>query len=230
MKKKTCVSLVAEKQCYRELWKNGETTLLSAELEYYTFKGDKKSTTAERITRYYIHARNALLRYCKTQILPALLLRERDAQENGEPFSPLMISTVPHITYNANGVLSLYTDIIQRGEGLNATLRLGDVWSLINGCPLSIPSFYPKGCNYRRLLREQIQERIASDLRVGYALYYQEYERLLVKHFSSDNYYITENGLVTFYPQGSISPDVEGTPSFVHAWNPSGPIEPLLVL
>ena len=230
MKKRACVSLTAERQCHRELWKDGETTLLSAELAYYTFQGDKKNTAADRITRYYIHAKNALLRHCKTQILPALLRQERAARENGTPFSPLMVSAVPQITYNANGVLSLYTDILQRGEGLNAVLRLGDVWSLSNGCPLSISSFYPKNCNYRRMLREQIRERIAFDLQVGYALYYQDYARLLVRHFSSANYYITESGLVTFYPQGSIAPDVEGTPAFVHTWNPAGPIEPLLLL
>ena len=47
--------------------------------------------------------------------------------------------------------------------------------------------------------------------------------RLLRRHFNPQNYYLTAEGLVFFFPMYAIAPSVEGIPTFLFPYDRKGP-------
>jgi len=129
---------------------------------------------------------------------------------------PYQISGSFTPTYNAPGVLSFFTDVFLYTGGMRGiTYRYGS--SLLTGDggrPLFLTTFFPPGSDSCALVCDFIAERRGLD-------------RTSVRDaFSSENIYLTENGLAVFFHPGTLGPVAGGIAVFVMPYSEIGPFSP----
>ena len=78
----------------------------------------------------------------------------------------------------------------------------------------------------RRLLSTAEAEALRRE-RAGISRYRESLRRDLRRRFSPRNYYLTEEGLVFFYPMYAIAPAAEGIPVFTVPYEAVGPYVPV---
>lgn len=230
MKNNPPVTVKALEEKQKEIWKDGEKILLSAELVYFNISGSKTHAGIKRINRYYQHMNKQIIRYCKKKLLPQVIKSYKVSAETGDIFNETQILSKAILTYNNNGILSIFTDISENSGFGNITVRFGDVWNLAKGCPVPLSSFFPKSKNYKKLLKKFIIEQVRRLKERDLGIYFDNVRKNCSKHFSQDNYYITDEGLAIYYPMYTIAPRSEGIPTFIMKWENDEVIKPFSVL
>lgn len=229
MKSDAPVSVKALEEKRKELWKDSGKTLLSTEISFLKLNCSKENTGCAgvaRINRYYHHMYRQLIRYCKKRLLPKAIKAYKSASEKGEEFTESRLYAKTHLTYNENGILSIYTDITEASEYGSITIRLGDVWDLETGCPVPLSVFFPNTKNYKKKIKDYIISEVSRRRDRGLGAYFGGVKRNCGRFFSSDNFYLNHDGLVVFYQMYTIGPRSEGMPSFTLKWNEKGPCKP----
>ena len=169
---------------------------------------------SRRIRRYYQLQCRSFLRYCEHALLPQAQAEYRAALAASTPIPCFRAELAYRVTYNANGLWSLYTqsrEVTLPGQTL--LTRWGDTWDLSEGYPAQLSSFLKGGTRKRELLviaeaESQRQEQ------AGAARYHEGWRRQLRRRFNPQNFYLTEEGLVFFFPMYAIAPAAEGVPAF----------------
>ena len=59
-----------------------------------------------------------------------------------------------------------------------------------------------------------IEEQCAGRAASGEFLFYEDWPRRVAVDFDPDNFYLTEDGVVVFYPLHTLCPAAEGIPEF----------------
>ena len=169
-------------------------------------------TVSRRIRRYYQAQCKAFLRYCERWLFPQAEAEYRAALAASAPLPCFRAELGYRVTYNSDGLWSLYT---QSREVTGHTLltRRGDTWDLAAGYPVPLSAFFPARSLWRRQLLALAAEDIQRQERAGIARYDPEWRKKL-RRFNSRNYYLTEEGLTYFFPMYAIAPAVEAIPAF----------------
>jgi len=120
------------------------------------------------------------------------------------------------VTYQENGLFSLYTDAYEYTGGAHGhTVRRGDTWELAEGLPRSLFSFFPEEhrpkCHIHTEITAQAQAMQAS----GDHIFFDDLEALIREYFDPELFYLTPGGTAVFYPLYAIAPYVEGFPTFI---------------
>lgn len=233
MKNKTPLSVKALEEKRRELWKDSGKTILHAEISFLNIQcardcSGHNHTGIKRINSYYQHMSRQIIRYCKKKLLPQVIKACKAAAEKNEPYPETKVFAKSRLTYNENGLISIFTDITENTGYAETTMRFGDVWNLISGVPVPLSAFFPEVRNYKKRIRDQVIREVTRlrDRELG--IYYGKVRKNCSRFFSSDNFYLTDEGLVIFYQMYTIAPKTEGIPSFTLKWNDKGPCKPLL--
>ena len=171
--------------------------------------------TARRIHRYYQLQRRSFLRYCETVLLPLAASEYRAALASSAPLPLFRAELDYRVTYNENGLWSLYTQSRETTlPGRTLLQRHGDTWDLTTGYPVPLSAFLPAGSGWKKrlltLAAEEIQRREAA----GVARYREDWRKRLRRSFNSKNYFLSEDGLSFFFPMYALAPAVEGIPCF----------------
>lgn len=170
---------------------------------------------SRRIHRYYQLQCRAYLRYCENWLLPQAEAEYRAALAASAPLPHFRAELGYRVTYNENGLWSLYTqsrEVTMPGQTL--LTRRGDTWDLTAGYPAALSAFFPQGRGWKRQLLAAAEAEIQRQERSGMAKYHEGWRRALRKRFNAQNFYLTEEGLAFFYPMFAIAPAVEGIPVF----------------
>lgn len=122
--------------------------------------------------------------------------------------------------------MSIYTDITENSKYGSITIRFGDVWDLKTGCPVPLSAFFPHTRNYKKKIKGLIISEVSRLRDRGLGSYFDRIKRNCCKYFSSDNFYLIDDGLVVFYQMYTIGPKSEGVPSFTLKWSEKGPCKP----
>jgi len=184
------------------------------------FGGEARPSSLRRINQYYERFTKKLIRYADTKLRIAAEEQYQYSEENMFPFNPFELRSDYYIMYNRDNILSLYIDVYEyRGGAHGTTLRFTDIWHVSLGCPASPAEFFPEGTNYKKLLTNTAVEIASKQLSEGTAMYFDNYEALIRKNFSSANIYLTESGMALFYQQYAIAPYAEGIPVFITPYN-----------
>jgi hypothetical protein len=210
----------------KEIWSDKGISILCLEIEFFSFRAKKISGAINRINRYYLHMNKQLARYCKSRLLPKSLSDYRDALKYGKVFIAPMVTSKTKLCCNTNGLLSLYTDITEYDGRESFTVRLGDSWCLYTGCPLPMSSFFSKKANYKKLLKTFVAKEVQRRKDYEFSDYYDHVRKNCSRHFSTDRFYITADGLTIFYPMCSIASRAESIPTFTMHWSETGPRGP----
>jgi len=216
MRKTSCAPLtVKTKEIPLRIEQAGKL-LCSVLINQPVFEGEVHPFPLRRINLYYERFTKKLLRYINTKLRRAAEEQYKYSEENMFPFIPFELRTDFSLTYNRDNILSLYTDLYEfRGGAHGSTLRFADIWFVSQGCPASPAEFFPEGTNYKKLLINKAIEMASRRMAEGTAMYFEDYETLIRKNFSSANIYLTETGMALFYQQYAIAPYVEGIPVFI---------------
>lgn len=184
-------------------------------------------SVSRRIRRYYQLQCRSFLRYCESCLLPAAAEAYRAALADSQPLPRFRAELSYQVTYNEGGLWSLYTQSRESGPGGGTVLlRRGDTWDLASGYPVALSVFFPRRSGWKRRLLDVAEAEIRRQEAAGVSQYHEGIRRLLRKHFNSQNYYLTADGLAFFYPMYAIAPAVEGIPVFTVPYDRGGPALP----
>lgn len=216
--KKATETVAVEAASWKQVLKCEGESVLTLSLRWPQLPED--TPARRRMGRYYQHvadqwrARWESVRYAQACASLAAL-RARSL-----PFWPWEATLDFTVTYHEKGLLSLYMDAYEYTGGAHGnTVRCGDTWSLQNGMPRTLPSFFPPKTHWRRQcignLREQISQQVAS----GEYLYLNGWNEAAATEFDPCRFYLTGDGVTLFYPLYTLAPYVEGIPTFlVEEW------------
>lgn len=183
--------------------------------------------TARRIRRYYRLQCRAFLRYCQNWLLPQAKAEYRAALAASRPLPQFRAELSYQVTYNENGLWSLYTqsrEVTLPGQTL--LQRRGDTWDLRTGYPAELGEFFPRRSGWRRQLVALAEAEIRRQEAAGISRYREHWRRELRRRFNPQNFYLTPEGLVFFYPMYALAPGVEGIPAFTVPFGPDGALAP----
>lgn len=184
--------------------------LLTARLRLPRWQG----TGGRRFDRYYAAYARAFFSYCQTSLFSRAQEALTETRQAGGALPEWQITLDTAVTLERDGLLSLYTDTVERCGGRRLTLRRSDTWDLSGGVLLPPGHFFPTDPLWRRRLLEAAASQIRRQQELGVAAYRPDWRRRLRAAFSSDRYYLTENGLCIFYQIFDIAPATEGIPVF----------------
>ncbi len=204
-------------QWERKLKSNGSTVLCYS-IRRPTFPDSGKQ---RRMEQYF--ARLAQLWQTKWETeLFRQAVQAFENQSGGNPFQPWRATMDYRITYWNPPLLSIRIDIReQKSNSFPASLCIGEVWDCSNAFPCSLRSFLPpKRCGWKKFLTEQIKEQVQARLASGESLLDPDRCSGVQQLLDPYRFYLTENGLVIFFPQCTLGSYGEGIPTFTI------PIEP----
>ena len=133
-----------------------------------------------------------------------------------ETFQPWNASMDFEITLWTPPLISIRINVQEQGpDATPRSLCIGEVWDCSSGYPCSLRMFLPaKPRRWKRTLIPMLQEQIQQHLNSGLSLLYPDCVSLAVRRFDPNHFYLTEDGLVIFYPLYALGSYGEGIPTF----------------
>jgi len=174
-----------------------------------------EDSVSRRIRRYYRLQCRSFLRYCEHFLFPQAAAEYHAALANSSPL-PLFRAELSYcVTYNQNGLWSLYTQSRELTlPGRTLLTRRGDTWDLAAGYPVPLSSFFPPRSGWKKRLLHLAADEIQRQEERGIARYRPDWRRQLRRSFNSRNFFLTDEGLSFFFPMYALAPAVEGVPTF----------------
>lgn len=207
-------------------WTVEEIPVLTASISLPT-PAEGSERAARRIRRYYQLQSRSFLRYCERWLLPAAEAEYRAALASSAPLPSFRAELEYRVTYNENGLWSLYTQSRERGaDGRTLLTRRGDTWDLTSGYPVPLAAFFPRRSGWKRKLLAAAEAEIRRREAAGAARWNENWRRELRRRFNPENFYLTGDGLAFFYPMYALAPASAGIPVFTVPYAREGPISP----
>ena len=174
---------------------------------------------SRRIRRYYQFQCRSYFRYCEKTLLPQAAAEVRAALDASRPLPRFRAELTYQVTYNSGGLWSLWTQSRETGPGWGpALLRRGDTWDLTAGYPVPLTDLFPRRSGWKRRLLEAAEAEVLRREAAGAGRYHEGIRRKLRRYFNPQNFYLTTEGLMLFYPMYAIAPAAEGVPVFLVPW------------
>lgn len=173
--------------------------------------------TSRRIRRFYQLQSRSFLRYCESALLPQARAEYDAALAVSSPLRCFSAELTYQVTYNENGLWSLWTLSREVTNEVYLTRR-GDTWDLCEGCPVPLGRFFHRRTNYRKLLLRCAAGETERRERAGQSRWRADWRRCLRRSFNPRDYYLTEEGLAFFLPMYAVGGAAEGTPTFLLPW------------
>lgn len=178
----------------------------------------EEQSSLRRIDRYYQHMADRWRARWEVCLFAQACAELSSLRERSLPFRPWEAALDFTVTYNANGLLSLYMDSYEFTGGAHGnTVRCGDVWNLSCAMPRSLHSFFPDGSHWKRESITAIRSEIERQLATGEYMYFDGWYETVATEFDPSRFYLTEDGVTVFYPLYTLAPYVEGITTFVVA-------------
>lgn len=171
---------------------------------------------SRRIRRYYQAQGQAFFHYCQHILLPLAKAEYQTALAASAPLPCFHAELYYQITWNENGLWSLYTESQERiGSSPTLRIRHGDTWDLSTGYPVTLSSRFQPKVRWKKVILTAVAAEIEQQERCGIAQYHVNWRHLLRRRLNSRNFFLTSEGLAFFYPMYAIAPTAEGIPTFV---------------
>lgn len=171
--------------------------------------------TEKRINNRYLLNVKSFLRYSESVLYPMAVEQYKDALKNDFPFRTFSAVLNYTVTFNHDGLLSLYGDRYEYTGGAHGITKRGsDTWELKKGAVLPLSNFFPQRPDYEEYIIAQIIKQANADMQENPYIYFENYQELIKKNFNKQNYYLTQKGIVIYYQQYEIAPYATGIPEF----------------
>ena len=189
-----------------------EEPVLSLSLRAPALEGD--APQLRRIGRCFARQTQAWRARWEGPLYAMACAARQAAREQSRPFTPWTAELDFTVTRSGGGLLSLRTDAAERhGAARPLLVRAGETWDLSSGVPVPLSALFPAR-RWRRQVRSAGEEQCARRASSGEFLFYEDWPRRAAADFDPDNFYLTEDALVIFYPLHTLCPAAEGIPEF----------------
>jgi len=179
--------------------------ILCCTLRRPSFSGDGRAQ--RRLERCYAALEETCLRYAARTLYP----KAARAAESGILSAPWKLSLDYAVTLADAERLSLYWEVTEHSDGTRPLIhRQGDTWRLADGRPIPPNSLFPRQKHIRRSLCSAVEEQLRHRLKDGYTLLFPDWEQRLKRCFSPERFYLTDQGIVFFFPLATVAPFIEG--------------------
>ena len=137
-------------------------------------------------------------------------------RSDSNPFLPWTATMDYQVTFWKPPLLSIRIDIQEQGPVTPpVSLCIGEVWDCSSGYPCSLRTFLPmKPRHWKRALTDQLQEQAQLRLDSKESLLHPNCLSIIKQTFDPNRFYLTEDGLVIFYPLCTLGSYGEGIPTF----------------
>lgn len=187
--------------------------VLHCALTWPELKGTWKGINA--VNRYYSRVVQIWKRRWEREVYLRACLDLVDRRAQGRPFQIWQAKLTTQITCQEGDLLSLFQDGMEQvGYDRPVTVRRGDTWSLAQGAPRTLGSFFPKGRRWKKRVLEQVAEQITHRLAGGESLLDPDCLHRLRSASDPEHFYLTGEGIQVFFPMYVLGPSAEGVPSF----------------
>lgn len=199
------------KRWERTLKSNG-TTVLHCFICRPAFSDSGKQ---QRMERYFAHLAQLWQARWENQLYQRAC-RAFTAWPSETPFAPWQASMDYQITYWKPPLLSIRIDIKEQGAAVPPALQcIGEVWDCDSGYPCSLRSFLPaKPLRWKSRLTAQLQKQAGQRMDSGESLLHADCLSVIKQSFDPNHFYLSEDGLIIFYPLYALGPYGEGIPTF----------------
>lgn len=231
---KTKGVIVIEKVSKKDLLYQNEI-VLSYTIKYPKFLMPNTSTAITEKCEQFINQLNMYysiktIMYEKNHIKQLYQMAIEDyelSKANSYPIRKYEVYTVFTVTYNQNCILSLYTDQYEYTGGAHGmTKRMADNWDLIKEERIELSELFPGRKDYKEYIINTIIKQIEQDIANGNNIYFENYAELVNKYFDSNNFYLTEEGVVIYFDLYDIAPYASGILTFTIPYTENGPTLP----
>lgn len=167
------------------------------------------------ISLYYERRAHAYFNYASHSLYAQAVQNYEYALVRGYPFHMFTAMTAYTVTLNCCGYLSLYTDTYEYTGGAHGnTVRKAETWRLCGARRVTLTRLFP-GVNVRRVILREVYQQISEQIAQGNDVYFDDYQRGVVRYLSLRRFYLTPDGVVVYYPLYTIAPYSSGIVTFL---------------
>ena len=172
----------------------------------------------DAVRRYYSHVLAVWSNRWEKELYVHACLDLADRRAAGRPFRKWQAELVTQITLQEDGLLSLWQEGREsRGYERPLLLRRGDTWSLAEGVPRTLASFFSGDRRWKRKVLARVAEQAGQRLEGGETLLDRDCVSRLRREFDQENYWLTPEGVQLFFPMYTLAAGGEGIPVFTVA-------------
>lgn len=174
---------------------------------------------ASRFNMYYRQRARASFNHARSRLYPQAVKQYQYAMSQGFPFHSFELVQVFEPSYCRKPIVSLYYDQYEYTGGAHGnTIREGNTWDMGRGALLRLSDLFREGYDYRKIIISTIEGEAQRRQATGQVQYLDHLSENIVKFYDDRNYYLSEAGIVIFYPLYTIAPYVAGIQTFTIPW------------
>ena len=169
----------------------------------------------QRMERYFARLAELWQARCENELYRKAC-QALAAWQSEDPFPPWQACMDYQITYWNFPLLSVRIDIKEQGAAAPPAIHcIGEVWNCDGGYPCSLRSFLPaKPFRWKHHLIALLQEQAGQRLNSGESLLNSNCLSAIKQSFDPSRFYLSEDGLILFYPLYVLGSYGEGIPTF----------------
>lgn len=165
------------------------------------------------ISRFYSHIAENFYQYASKNLYNMARREYHDSIENNFPFRPFDAVMNFETALNNGIFLSIFYDKYEYTGGAHGmTVRNADTWYIKTGKHMRLKDFF---CSpeYKTIFINEIIREIENQIKTGQS-FFEDYKNNAANYFNENNYYLSKDGFVIFYPLYSIAPYSSGIVEF----------------
>ncbi len=174
---------------------------------------------ASRFNMYYRHQARTSYNYARARLYPQVVRQYHYASSQNFPFHGFELVQTFEPTYCRKPLISLYYDRYEfTGGAHGVTTRTGNTWDMDRGVLLRLEDLFKPGYDYRRIIIRTIERETRRRQETGQVKYLDNLNENIAKNYDDGNYYLSDAGIVIFYPLYTIAPYAAGIQTFTIPW------------
>lgn len=175
-----------------------------------------ESGKTRRIEYYFSQLAQRWQTRWENDLYPKACQSYTEHQAQSRTFLPWQVTLDYEITFWRPPLISIRLEIREQGPfSLPLFISIGEVWDIAAGYPRSLRSFLPETPRlWKRELMKHLAVLMQKQLDSGESLLRPDCFSDLKLKFDSERFYLTEEGIVIFYPLYALGPYSEGIPTF----------------
>lgn len=189
--------------------------IMTYTIKYPQFVSDKFKLFIRKLNLHYKAEASLFQRAQIAKLYQTAIDDYEYSVANGFPIRPYEVFVEYTVTYNQNCTLSLYFDRYEYTGGAHGmTYRKSDTWDLRKGRRMDLMDFFPGKKDFIKYVQLKINSQIEADLKENKGMFFEDYTTLVKENFHSNNFYLTDQGVVIYFQLYEIAPYVSGIQIF----------------
>lgn len=192
--------------------KYNRETVATYKIEYPQFYSRYCKTSLNQLNKYYLKKALQLEQFYKRELYKSAVEDYKYAKENNLPVKVYEGLAKYKVYYNKDCILSVvYDNYTYTGGAHGNTIRSSETWNLKNGGKIKLNEFFNNSPDYKDYIFNHIRNEIQKDP----SIYFDDYDKLILDTFQTENFYYTPKGVVIYFQQYDIAPYSSGIREFL---------------